>query len=72
MVDEQHPLAPAGLGGSDGFGGGRPRRAAQGVEERRRLEVRLALLLVGIGVVEQRRADADLGDAVLHADRCAA
>ena len=30
--------------------------------------MRLALLLVGIGVVEQRRAGAHLGDAVLHAD----
>ena len=48
-----------------GDAGGPPDR----VEERGRLELDLALLGLGDRIDEERRARADLGDAVLHADR---
>ena len=69
MIDEQH--APAGAGSRRLRARRRlhAARAAERVEEGRRLEARLLLLDLRIGVVEQRRADPDLGDAVLDADR---
>jgi len=50
---------------------GRHRRAwsVDGVEERRGLQLRFALLFRGVGVIEKGRPHAHLRDSVLHADR---
>ncbi len=52
----------------DGLAGRGAPRLPDGVEEGGGLELGLALLLVGVGVIEEGRAHAHLGDAVLHAD----
>ncbi len=67
MVDQQHLLAAAGGVGREGRQ--RLRRiAAQGLEQRGRLDLALAIFGRGVGIEQAGRADPNLGEAILHPD----
>ena len=67
VVDQQHAAPVAGPGRANAAMRGR-RLRPQRREQRRRLETAFVVLRLRVAVVEQRRAGADFGDPLLHAD----
>mmetsp|Transcript_45892 Transcript_45892/g.111787 ORF Transcript_45892/g.111787 Transcript_45892/m.111787 type:complete len:317 (-) Transcript_45892:2025-2975(-) len=71
VVDQQHTLPLALIHHRLlRTGGGRPPpRPAQGIDESRRLELRLGFLSIGVRVEQERRPRANLSHTINHTDR---